>query len=87
MRLSMAPKKGRPKGSRTREYVVVRERPPKCPSCGSTNRKVVEGRAPEIMDYATAEYDRIVRRLMVCECGQHLKVAFEESESKNKNLI
>lgn len=74
--------RGRPRGSRTREYVTVRERPPKCPACGGTNRKVLKGYSPQFFEHKTAEYDRIVWRMMQCECGQLIRVAFEESENK-----
>lgn len=66
--------RGRPKGSRTREYIAVRELPPKCPKCGSTNLRQIKGARVIVREMSGPDYDRVEWRRKQCECGQLLQV-------------
>ncbi len=74
----MSRPKGRPKGSKTQEYIPIREIPPKCPRCGSTDREVIKGYSPVINNIAGADFDRVVRRRVRCQCGQLLQISTYE---------
>ncbi len=81
------PTKGRPPGSPNREYAILKEYPPQCPACLSTNLTVVKGYPPRIHEYngvdeaSGLQYDRIVWRRKQCECGQLFDVRSPERET------
>lgn len=80
---SPAPKKrGRPPGSKTREANIVREFPPACRVCHSTDLVIVPGSAPRVINQAgtlegndAKRYTQIIVRRKRCgQCGQRLDV-------------
>lgn len=72
------PSNGRPPGSSNKDFKRVEERPAFCPSCGSTELNVKPGSHKRECDVSGEidgyKYNKVVWRLKVCECGQHVKV-------------
>ena len=72
-------KRGRPKGSKTKEKPTVMVHPAGCPTCGSTSARVVVGQSPQVMNThgvldGDIRYTSVVWRNKKCDsCGQHFR--------------
>lgn len=84
-------KKGRPKGSRNFEYVVIHAQPVRCPNrkCLSTNLVPVEGAAPTIKEIGGVapdgvRYDATKWQRSKCgACGQRVTILSRLTENNN----
>jgi hypothetical protein len=74
-------KRGRPAGSKNRKTVETMALPATCPTCGSAEVKVIEGRKPireqresGFLPGCDFKFSRIVWRACACVCGQRVTV-------------
>lgn len=72
-------KKGRPAGSKNREYVTVVSVPPGCPSCGGHNLTAVRGSSPRVLHHGGTlptgeQYTQVRWENKECSCGQRIIV-------------
>lgn len=79
-------RRGRPRGSRAKQYAVIRELPPQCPRCRSTELEVIKGRKPIVREIAGPDYDRVVWRRKRCKCGQLIEVRTFERINNSVSL-
>lgn len=61
----------------------VHYNPPRCPSCGSTERGKLEGESQISLEFSGTradglEYNRVCWAYTTCKCGQRYKVRWEE---------
>lgn len=72
-------KRGRPKGSKTKDKPTVLVHPTRCPSCDCTDTRVVAGSAPQVMSVhgvleGGIRYTSVVWRNKSCDgCGQYFR--------------